>query len=105
MLEESILLLKTLNTESIGEVLKLCKTEYLTYRTFLQQQLIKMKEAYLKKDIQINSLINELQQKTQKFTSILQRCNSSIMTEEVGLFPDDVAKLRDQILVDLESVD
>ena len=104
LLTETSALIQTFNKDEMTEIFKSIKNEHFTYFKFLQLHLPKMKEAFTSKDIDMKELIDELHKQTMIFRDALQMCYDSTNVDDIGLFPDDMAKLKNQILIDLECL-
>ena len=105
LLIETDALMQQFIKEDMMEIVKTIKNDYVIYTKFLQQHLPKMKEAYQTPGIDIQPLIDELHLKTKNFTNAMMECYDAFNSNDQGLCPDDAAKLKDQILVDLEAIE
>ncbi|ELP84501.1 hypothetical protein EIN_169360 [Entamoeba invadens IP1] len=101
-LNESIETLKNIMSIDAQESVKVLKTDILYYKRTIEELSAKLQTS--SKDQQLH-IVKEINQKTMDFVSVLKNFSDSLNAEEVSLFPDDVARLRDQILVDLEDVE
>ena len=105
LLNETNAIMQIFMKEDMMEIIKTIKNDYFIYTKFLKTHLPKLQEAYSTPHIDIQPLINELHQQTKIFTNALMECHDAFNIIDEGLFPDDMAKLKDQILVDLELED